>query len=368
LNTALPSAANAFNPVDMLASASPEIYARCLKILLEDENVDGVLIILPPPPMYRAEEVAVKLVETISNREPSSLPLAGSKLPNAPILKPVIVALLGSNNIREAQATLQSSNITTYPFPERVASAFGALVRRAEYLSRGPSIIDDHIVRRPLSMARHSLEEILTVYKIPTAPVRLARSAGEATAIAQEIGYPVVIKIASPDIVHKSDVGGVRVNIQDDVSLLAAYTQILKNIRETRPDARVEGMAIQRQIADGQEVILGAVHDAQFGPLMMFGSGGVEVEGLKDVAFALAPLTRIEALKMIDRTWAGKKLAGFRNIPPVDKDAVVDVLVNLSALVMENPSIDEIEINPLRVLSKGAVAVDVRIKLHDEST
>ena len=127
------------------------------------------------------------------------------------------------------------------------------------------------------------------------------------------------------------------------------------------PTARIDGVHLQRQVPPGQEVIVGAVRDAQFGPLMMFGSGGVEVEGLKDVAFALAPLTRLEAAKLIRRTWAGKKLSGFRNIPPADEQSVVEVLVNVSRLVMENESIQEIEINPLRVLHQGAVAVDVRI-------
>ncbi|NTU55180.1 MAG: hypothetical protein HGA79_02910, partial [Anaerolineales bacterium] len=129
-----------------------------------------------------------------------------------------------------------------------------------------------------------------------------------------------------------------------------------------KPEARIDGVHIQQQIPEGQEVIVGMVRDPQFGPLMMFGSGGVEVEGLKDVAFALAPLSQAEAEKMIRKTWAGRKLKGFRNIPPADEEAVVDVLVKLSRLVVENEFIEEIEINPLRVLGKGAVAVDVRMK------
>ncbi len=147
--------------------------------------------------------------------------------------------------------------------------------------------------------------------------------------------------------------------------LRSAYTQMMERVQKARPEAHIEGVHLQRQVPPGQEVIVGAVRDPQFGPLMMFGSGGVEVEGLKDVAFALAPLTRAEALKMIRRTWAGRKLAGFRNISPADESAVVDALVNLSRLVIENESILEIEINPLRVLSKGAVAVDVRIKVDE---
>jgi acyl-CoA synthetase (NDP forming) len=171
------------------------------------------------------------------------------------------------------------------------------------------------------------------------------------------------MKIASPDILHKSDIGGVVLDIQNPHSLGIAYTQIMEAVRRAQAQARIEGVHIQRQIPNGQEVIVGAVRDPQFGPLMMFGSGGVEVEGLKDVSFALAPLTQAEASIMIRKTWAGRKLRGFRNILPADEQAVVDVLVKLSHLVWENESIEEIEINPLRVFAKGTTAIDVRMKV-----
>ncbi len=173
------------------------------------------------------------------------------------------------------------------------------------------------------------------------------------------------MKIASLDILHKSDVGGVILNIQNLESLLVAYAQLLENVKRIKPEARIDGIHLQPQIPSGQEVIVGAVRDPQFGPLMMFGSGGVEVEGLKDVSFALAPLTQAEASKMIRKTWAGRKLRGFRHLSPADEESVIDVLIKLSYLILENESIEEIEINPLRVLSKGAVAVDVRIKSHE---
>jgi acetyltransferase len=161
---------------------------------------------------------------------------------------------------------------------------------------------------------------------------------------------------------HKSDVGGVVLNIQDAESLQRAYAQMMERIIKAKPDAKIEGVHIQRQISGGQEVIVGMVRDPQFGALMMFGSGGVDVEGLKDVAFALAPLNQLEAEKMIRKTWAGRKLQGFRNIPPADEESVIDVLVKLSWLASENEAIEEIEINPLRVLDQGSVAVDIRVK------
>jgi acetyl coenzyme A synthetase (ADP forming)-like protein len=357
LLTVLPPAANVFNPVDMLASASPDTYAASLKILLADDNVEGVLVILPPPPMHKAKAVAERIIETIA-AVPGGLRDG----------KPVVVALLGSTLIEEARSTFERAGIPTYPFPDRAASALGALVRRAELLTTETlgheSLIDSPWL--PVSVVAASPQELLAAYGIETLPLKLARSLEEAESIAHEIGYPVVMKIASADILHKSDVGGVELNIKDDSSLHIAYTRLMERVRAVKPKARIEGVHLQRQIPMGQEVIVGAVRDPQFGPLMMFGSGGVEVEGLKDVAFALAALNRSEALQMIRRTWAGRKLAGFRHIPPADEECVVDVLVKLSHLILENEAMEEIEINPLRVLERGAVAVDVRIKMSVE--
>ncbi|MBM3180358.1 MAG: CoA-binding protein [Chloroflexi bacterium] len=346
LSSYLPPSASVHNPVDMLASASPEAYATCLKILLQDENVDGVLVILPPPPMYKTEEVADSLTPLIRSSD-----------------KPVVIALMGSTLVEEANKVFQRAHIPTYPFPERAASALGALARRANGLQSPQTLQVDNEnskVRRLLSP--DNLDELLAAYGIPTTPIKLARDENEAVAIANELGFPVVMKIASPDILHKSDVGGVLLNINDTSFLQSGYAQMIERIQLAKPEARIEGVHLQRQIAEGQEVIIGAVRDPLFGALMMFGSGGIEVEGLKDVAFALAPLNQAEAREMIRKTWAGRKLKGFRSIPPVDEESVTDVLIKLSFLAYEHPEVEEIEINPLRVLSKGVVAVDVRIK------
>jgi acetate---CoA ligase (ADP-forming) len=159
-------------------------------------------------------------------------------------------------------------------------------------------------------------------------------------------------------------VGGVLLNIKDDQMLLNGFVQMIKKIAMLFPPPRIDGVHIQRQVPNGQEVIIGMVRDPQFGALMMFGSGGVEVEGLKDVAFCLGTLNQAEAESMMRKTWAGRKLKGFRSIPPVDEEAVKDVLIKLSQLAAEHEEIEEIEINPLRVLTKDAVAVDVRIKFR----
>ncbi len=357
LTSCLPPSASVHNPVDMLASASPEAYATCLKILLQDENVNGVLVILPPPPMFKTEEVAEKLIEIISAQ---AAVLGGGDAASSKG-KPVVIALMGSTLVEEARKTFQRFNVPTYPFPERAASALGALARQAEFLENIKTLKVLKTFRVSESKDK-SVEELVLAYGIQTTPIKLARSADEASSIANELGFPVVMKIASPDILHKSDVGGVLLNIKDTLSLLSGYAQMIERIQLAKPEARIEGVHIQRQIPEGQEVIIGAVRDPLFGALMMFGSGGIEVEGLKDVAFALAPLNQAEAREMIRRTWAGRKLKGFRSILPVDEESVIGVLIKLSFLAYEHPEVQEIEINPLRVLSKGAVAVDVRIK------
>ncbi len=359
LATTLPPFASIYNPVDMLASASPETYATCLKILLQDENVDGVLVILPPPPMFKTEEVAERIIEVITAQ--GGVPAAEDGDGNRG--KPVVIALMGSTLVEEARKTFQRSSIPTYPFPERAASALGALAKRANGLQslQTLQLNNKHSkVRRLLSP--NNLDELLTTYGITTSPIKLAQNENEAITIANELGFPVVMKIASPDILHKSDVGGVLVNIKSTQEVQSGYALLIERVSKSMPGAKIEGVHVQRQIPEGQEVIIGAVRDPLFGPLMMFGSGGIEVEGLKDVAFALAPLNQAEAREMIRKTWAGRKLKGFRSIAPVDEEAVIAVLIKLSFLAYEHPEIEEVEINPLRVLSKGAVAVDVRMK------
>ena len=359
LASRLPPASGLHNPIDMLASASPEVYADCLRLLLVDPGVDGVLAILPPPPMYPAESVADALIPLI-HASP----------------KPVVVALMGEQLIQKAAMRLRAARVPEYRFPERAASALAVLAKRAEFLDK-QTLKVSQTFRVSKTAVRAALVDapsgrfldpelvdcLMAAYGIPTAPVKLARTEAEAAKIASELGFPVVLKIASPDIPHKSDVGGVRLGIEAPEAAAEAFRTVIGRACLAKPDAKIEGVYIQHQLPDGQEVILGASRDTQFGALMMFGSGGVEVEGLKDVAFALAPLTPFEADDMLRRTWAGRKLAGFRSIARADGEAVKDVLLRLSQLVYDFPEIAEIEINPLRVLSRGAVAVDVRVKL-----
>lgn len=361
LQAVLPPAASLANPVDMLASASPEQYATCLRLLLEDPAVDGVLVILPPPPMYTAGAVAKTLIPVIHEFD-----------------KPVVIALMGERLIQEAVEHFRAARVPEYRFPERAASALAILAQRADLLQQAtnqPEILVDHSTRqkaralldslKPGLVAAETVTQLLDLYKIPGLPTLLAHSPGEAAALAQQLGLPAALKIASPDIPHKSDVGGLQLNLPDEQAVASAYTSMLNQVRQAHPQARLLGAYVQPMVPDGQDVIVGAVQDPQFGALMMFGSGGVEVEGLKDVAFSLAPLSDIETEHLLENTWAGRKLHGFRSLQPADRQAVSQALLRLSRLAHDLPELVEIEINPLRVLApgQGVLALDVRARL-----
>ncbi len=356
----LSPAASLQNPVDMLAAAGPEQFATCLRILLEDENTDSVMVIYPTPPMYTSGAVAKSMIPIIHNAD-----------------KPVVVAVMGERLIQEAVEHLRAARVPEYRFPERAAAALAALTERADALKFAeaePVIFDDVQPQEVSKILDGQVEgflppeiggQILEAYGIPTIAMHLTGSANESVEWSRQIGFPVALKIASPDIPHKSDVGGVMLNIEDETSLRAAWEGMIQQVSAAHPKARLDGIHIQKMIRAGQEVIVGAVKDEQFGPLVMFGSGGTEVEGLRDVAFALAPLTKPEAEYLLLKTWAGQKLAGFRNLPSADRAAVLDVLYRLAQLAADFPQLAEIEINPLRVLPEGdgAVAVDVRLRL-----
>jgi acetyltransferase len=199
--------------------------------------------------------------------------------------------------------------------------------------------------------------------------MRLVHSAEEAAETSRLFGlgdkYPgMALKIASPDILHKSDAGGVLLNLLDTAAVARGFTTMMESIRQSFPQARIEGAHLQPMAPQGQELILGSVQDPQFGPLMMFGSGGTEVEGMGDVAFALAPLTLLDVEYMLKNTWAGKKLKGFRNLAAADRDAVIETLCRLAQLAHDFPQLMEIEINPLRALpnEQGVIALDMRIR------
>jgi len=364
LRETLPAAASVSNPVDMLASATPQQYAACLRLLLVDPGVDGVLVVLPPPPMHTTAGVARAMIPIIYAAD-----------------KPVVVALMGERLIQEAVEHFRAARVPDYRFPERAASALAILAQRYEDLAReeaGPVTVEDVDREAVASLVRDRLQagdgqlspedvaHMLAAYGIATPCAELARTAEGAADAAERIGFPVALKVASPAIAHKSDVGGVALNVADAEEVRRRFDEITEQARSAAPDAEVRGVIVQQMIPAGQEVIVGVVRDPQFGPLLMFGAGGVEVEALQDVAFALSPPTQDEAEQLLADTWAGRKLTGFRSVSPADREATLDVMFRLSQLAADLPELAEVEVNPLRVLpaGEGAVAVDVRARLQ----
>jgi acyl-CoA synthetase (NDP forming) len=205
---------------------------------------------------------------------------------------------------------------------------------------------------------------ICTEYQIPVTTFKLAENEEEAAEFAGQIGFPVVLKIVSPDIIHKSDAGGVIINLKNDAEVKNAYAKILKNAKKYNPAAKIAGVLVQEMAPQATEVIVGAIKDPQFGQTLMFGLGGIFVELLKDVTFRVAPLTRDDAYEMVTKVKAYPLLTGYRNTPPADLDAIINALMNTSKLVMDHPEIKELDLNPIMAYEKGAKTVDARIILE----
>ena len=295
--------ANVVGPVDMLGGADEHDYARALDALMQDPGVDAVLVINVPQALVPAVRIVREIAGVVHRRqtEPAHN-------------KTVMTCLIGDVSLPEAVEFMRQAELPLFPFPERAAAALAALVQRRKWLEAPPQI----------SNSQSTISNLQS--KIPTLPQKPARSANEAARVAKEMGFPVVVKIASPDISHKSDVGGVEVGLRTASAVRAAFKRVTENARRAKPDARIEGVTVQAMARPGREVIVGAVRDPQFGPLVMFGSGGVYVELMKDVSFRLAPVARSEAAAMIEETLAGKLLSGLRGQPPADKSAVADVI------------------------------------------
>jgi acetyl-CoA synthetase (ADP-forming) len=225
-------------------------------------------------------------------------------------------------------------------------------------------------IKKALAEGRHSLLEpeakaVCLEYGIPTPSFKVATSATSAAAFAGEFGYPVVLKIVSPDIIHKTEVGGVVIGLSSSGEVESAYLRILEGVRSHRPDARILGILVQKMAPASTEVIVGSVNDPQFGHTILFGLGGVFVEILKDVSFRIAPLEERDAREMIREIKGYSVLGGYRGLPPADQDAIVNILLSASRLVMENPQIGQMDLNPTMVYERGALVADARMLLSD---
>ncbi|MBS3752705.1 MAG: acetate--CoA ligase family protein [Anaerolineales bacterium] len=362
----LPDAASAANPVDVLGDARANRYEFALKAVSEDPNVDGLLVVLTPQAMTEIGATA-EAVGKISQE----------------IDKPIMGCFMGEAKVESGIEVLRKYNVPNYSFPERAALAFRAMADYREIRLRPqPKFetfdVDQQTVRdlleRVKSEDRYSIGDleawdILEAYGIRIPKSKLAESQDQAVEYAAEIGYPVVLKITSPDILHKTDVGGVKVGLESPEEVRDAFELMLYRAERYLPEAEVWGCQVQEMAPPGGlEVLIGMNRDPQFGPLITFGLGGIYVEALKDVTFRVAPFSRKEAQAMLEEIRASSLLEGVRGEPPVDKDSIVEILMRIGQLVQQFPEIAELDINPLIVYpeGQGAIAIDMRLVLSSE--
>jgi len=359
----LPGEASVVNPVDILGDGSAERYEQALRVVLADERVDSVIVIAVPQALIDLEATAEAVGQLAAKTD-----------------KPVLGCFIGEASTEVGVAVLDRYGVPNYPFPERAAAALAAM---NEYRQEQKRPLYDDVERFPADVeaVRALLEQargegrvsigdaearaLLAAYGFPIPRSVLAATPEEAVAAAEEMGYPVVMKIASPDILHKTDVGGVKLNLRSPDDVRDAFDLIVYRAGRYVPGARIWGCLVQQMVTGGREVLLGMSRDPQFGPLVAFGLGGIYVEVLKDVAFRVAPFSRQEAEEMIREIRSYPLLEGIRGEPPADHEAMVDALLRISQLVTDFPEIVELDINPLMVFEegRGAMAIDMRLVL-----
>jgi len=368
LREGLPTEAGKHNPIDVLGDAKADRFKFTLEIAAQDDNIDCVIVLLTVQAPTEVEATA----EIIANI---------AQLSN----KPIITSFIGGFDARKGDNKLRAAGIANFPFPERAVAAMSQLAKYSLYLkeeerqlpepfpdinaSKAHEIFSEVRQDNRKNLLGHEAIAVANAYGISTPATQLASSAIEAAEIAQQIGYggPVVLKIASPQIIHKTDIGAVRLGIQGEKEIIDAYNQIIENSVRYMPQAKIYGVQVQKMNPKGRELIIGMSRDLTFGPMVMFGLGGIFVEVLKDVTFRLAPMSREDAQEMIVETKAaGTLLRGVRGEPPADINSVVDMILRVSQLVTEFPEIVEMDINPLFAypLDEGASALDVKISLQ----
>lgn len=370
-NKLLPAAWSHNNPVDILGDASPERYAKALEIAAKDENSDGILVILTPQAMTDPTETAEVLK-----------PYADS------LGKPVIATWMGGKEVAPGEAILNKANIPTFPYPDTAARVFDYMAHYAENLrslyetpmstddggdpidrAGAAKIIEDVRKSGRTILTEYESKQLLACYGIPTVDTRIAKSKEEAVKAADAIGYPVVLKLHSETITHKTDVGGVQLNLADADAVKNAYEGIQKSVTAKAGAEHFLGVTVQPMAkVEGYEIILGSSIDPQFGPVLLFGLGGQLVEVFKDRALALPPLNTTLARHMMEKTRIHTALKGVRGRNPVDLAALERLLVRFSQLITENRWIQELDINPLMASPEKLIALDARVLVYGKDT
>ncbi len=351
------------NPIDILGDASPERYLQAAQVAMTAPELSGLVIMLSPQVLIDPTAVARALAPEISGKG-----------------RPVFAVWMGGSDVEEGRQILNDAGVPTFETPEQAVDTFMEMyfyTRHLELLQETPSRLTQDVsvnTRQAKTFLSQCLERpggllteleskaILSAYGVPVNPTVAASTAADAVAVAQVIGFPVALKINSPEVSHKSDVNGVRFNLQNEGEVIAAYQEIVTGVQASRPEAHILGVTVQTQEkAPTCELIIGSKRDPDFGPLLLFGAGGVFTEILEDSAVDLPPLNLLLARRLIEKTRVSRVLRGYRNLPPADLDKLAAILVRISQLVTDFPEIVELDINPLLVINGRFVAVDARI-------
>jgi acetyltransferase len=364
LNKVLPNTWSHSNPIDIAGDATPERYREALLTVAQDPNVDSTLVMLSPQAMTEPTEVAKAIIEIADKLNHS-----------------VLCCWMGEEQVAGGRKLLEDAGIPAFRMPETAIELFHHIskyYRNQKLLLQTPEPTRQHgrpeaegakmLIEALLAERRKVLSEmeskaILRAFKVPVAQTMVARTATEALLLAEQIGFPIAMKVDSPDLTHKSDAGGVRLNIQNAPAVRNAYHDIIDTVQKRHPEARINGVSIEPFLSrpNGRELMIGVFRDPIFGPVITFGAGGFDVEIFSDRSVTLPPLNKFLAKDLIDSTRASKVLDQFHNMPPVDREALKEVLLCISEMVCELPWIVEMDLNPLIVDENGAIAADARI-------
>ncbi|WP_339907422.1 bifunctional acetate--CoA ligase family protein/GNAT family N-acetyltransferase [Symmachiella dynata] len=370
LDKQLPNAWSHGNPVDVLGDATPARIGKAVKVVLSDKQADGLLVILSPQAMTDPTGVAQAVIEATQQST-----------------KPVLTVWMGGQKVREGIKLFNNAGIPTYSSPEQAVRAFLYLVayaRNRQLLTETPrempvefplnraklrAVFDTILSEGQDVLTENTSKALLEAYEIPVAQTYVARNADDAVEYAMRVGYPVVLKVFSPQITHKTDVGGVELNLAGEQDVRAAFEHVVANAKRYRPDADVQGVTVQRMISspNGHELIVGAKRDPVFGVVLLVGAGGVTAELYQDTALELPPLNERLARRMLESLRSWPLLSGYRGGAAVNVDRLIEVLIRLSYLVADYPEIKELDVNPLLVTPDAVTALDARIVLDHEA-
>jgi len=371
LNAKMPPTWSQSNPIDIVGDATPERYREAILAVAQDDGVDGMLVMLTPQAMTQPMAVAQ---EVIAVSEQTS--------------KPMLACWMGEEQVREGRQALEAAGIPAFRMPEAAVELYhhiSTYYRNQTLLLQTPEstlqltrqetegarmLIEAVLQEHRKVLSEMESKAVLRAFRIPVAQTMVARTPTESLLLAEQIGFPVAMKVDSPDLIRKSDAGGVRLNITNAPAVRNAYHDIIETVQKKHPNARINGVSIEPYLArpNGRELMIGVVRDPTFGPIITFGAGGSEVEIFSDRAVALPPLNRFLVQDLVRSTRAAQLLGDFRNMPPIKMEALENVLLNISEMVCELPWLQELDLNPLIVDDNGAIAADARIVIDYAST